>query len=132
MGARRNFSDKKTCGQPRYYICGLPAAPDMYAMLNSLKDVMTHYSNMNYPDLAKAWCELTDLISNINGTEEITKTEYTDAFKPCPFCGSDELVITGGFFVRCLDCDAQSGVQYSEAHAVKEWNVRTDKKGEKQ
>lgn len=106
-------------------------APDMYLMLNSLKDVMTHYANMDYPDLAKAWSELTDLLCDINGTEEITKIEYADALKPCPFCGSDELVLTGGFFVRCLDCDAQSGVQYSEAHAVKEWNVRNYEKGEK-
>lgn len=80
----------------------------------------------------KSMVRINGLNQQYNGTEEITKTEYTDAFKPCPFCGFDELVITGGFFVRCLDCDAQSGVQYSEAHAVKEWNVRNDKKGEKQ
>ena len=51
--------------------------------------------------------------------------------KPCPFCGSDDVVVeetyTSGY-VRCRDCGAEGGFRYSHDEAVAAWNRRTNAK----
>lgn len=51
--------------------------------------------------------------------------------KPCPFCGSDDVVLdetyTSGY-VRCRVCGAEGGLRYSHDEAAAAWNSRTDAK----
>lgn len=52
--------------------------------------------------------------------------------KPCPFCGSDDVVLdetyTSGY-VRCRVCGAEGGLRDSHDEAAAAWNSRTDAKG---
>lgn len=49
--------------------------------------------------------------------------------KPCPFCGSGNLVYNSqsgakpGRFVQCKDCDAHGPTVYNDSLAKREWNV---------
>jgi len=54
--------------------------------------------------------------------------------KPCPFCGSEEVIETGvGFrtFVHCANCDTDGPSYYPAGHdqrsAIDKWNERTHK-----
>lgn len=68
-----------------------------------------------------------------------------DDLKPCPFCGSKDVVLIwrqspyndGGFhFVKCQDCMAQGGISGTSAYITKSktldkavalWNMRTER-----
>ena len=52
-----------------------------------------------------------------------------DELKPCPFCGSDELIICEStkreyYFVNCYYCGAESGGCAKRKDALAEWNKR--------
>lgn len=54
--------------------------------------------------------------------------------KPCPFCGSTNLVIPQGapeYWVLCDDCNASTEACTLQETAVKRWNRRADIKEEK-
>lgn len=47
---------------------------------------------------------------------------------PCPFCGSNDVVMYGtgvGWYARCCDCAAASDLRDSRDEAVAAWNRRT-------
>ena len=54
-----------------------------------------------------------------------------EELKPCPFCGSDDVVVeetdTSGY-VRCRGCGAEGGLRYSHDEAAAAWNSRADAK----
>lgn len=45
--------------------------------------------------------------------------------KPCPFCGSDEIVLGKGLFaVMCLGCGVITKYYNTEKEAIAAWNRR--------
>lgn len=48
--------------------------------------------------------------------------------KPCPFCGSKNLRLTGNswHWVQCNNCFAEIGGQESEEEAIEQWNRRVN------
>ena len=51
----------------------------------------------------------------------------SDALKPCPFCGSNEVHVVEagpGNWVSCLDCDSDGPVVGTIEKAVAAWNTR--------
>lgn len=48
--------------------------------------------------------------------------------KPCPFCGSTNLVVDSGdmyrWYVECWDCEATGPFADDKAGAVEDWNKR--------
>ena len=51
----------------------------------------------------------------------------TDALKPCPFCGSDDveaLDMEGKHYVVCYDCALEGPLHESRAAVVAAWNRR--------
>ncbi|WP_417352161.1 Lar family restriction alleviation protein [Gordonibacter pamelaeae] len=53
-----------------------------------------------------------------------------EEFKPCPFCGSDQLLVEvgedGGSHVECLDCRGRTGGCVGWDGAVSAWNSRAE------
>lgn len=51
--------------------------------------------------------------------------------KPCPFCGSEDVQLTGtdltGWYVICWDCGGRGGLAHRQEKAIEKWN---DRKGE--
>jgi len=49
---------------------------------------------------------------------------------PCPFCGEEknlqmeEILYLKNFFVRCVECNGQSGIGFVESDAKDRWNKR--------
>lgn len=55
----------------------------------------------------------------------------TEKLKPCPFCGSDDVVVEETYasgYVRCRGCGAEGGFRYSHEEAAAAWNSRTNAK----
>ena len=51
----------------------------------------------------------------------------TDALKPCPFCGSDDveaLDMEGKHYVVCYDCALEGPFHKSRAAVIAAWNTR--------
>lgn len=55
--------------------------------------------------------------------------------KPCPFCGSEEIIILrnvnkGNFACECGNCSAQvpnlNNTRYNKEEAVRAWNTRAE------
>lgn len=47
--------------------------------------------------------------------------------KPCPFCGSEEVIMEDGyglFYVRCADCGASASYCETDEEAISAWNER--------
>ena len=55
-----------------------------------------------------------------------------EKLKPCPFCGSENIIIeegpiSGGFCATCNSCFALGPWSSCEDEAIKTWNERTEK-----
>ncbi len=55
-----------------------------------------------------------------------------EKLKPCPFCGSKNIVIeggpiSGGFCATCNSCFAVGSWSHCEDEAIKTWNERAEK-----
>lgn len=54
----------------------------------------------------------------------------SEKFKPCPFCGSDQLMVEVGddgiCHVECLDCWGRTGSCDGRGKAVSAWNSRAE------
>lgn len=51
-----------------------------------------------------------------------------EELKPCPFCGSDDVVVYsdhGAWRGACLDCDSEGRPTGEHERAVEAWNSRT-------
>ena len=53
-----------------------------------------------------------------------------EALEPCPFCGSDNLVLDNltdqrTWFVSCDDCEIQQIAAYKKHEAIARWNMRS-------
>lgn len=47
--------------------------------------------------------------------------------KPCPFCGSNWILIGERYYAICVDCGA-TGPERSKAKMLKDWNSRVEGK----
>lgn len=55
----------------------------------------------------------------------------TEKLKPCPFCGSDDVVLDETYmhsYAQCRVCRAEGGLRDSHDEAAAAWNSRTDAK----
>ena len=45
--------------------------------------------------------------------------------KPCPFCGTSDVILVYGYWVRCLRCGVY-GPAGTRAEAIEAWNRRAE------
>ena len=54
----------------------------------------------------------------------------SEKLKPCPFCGSDQLMVEVGYdgicHVECLDCWGRTGSCDGKGKAISAWNSRAE------
>ena len=56
-----------------------------------------------------------------------SETSPNDAgLLPCPFCGSDDLLVREALWINCRTCEAE-GPNFSGLDAITAWNIRTSK-----
>lgn len=57
----------------------------------------------------------------------------SEELKPCPFCGSDDLLVVScaplGWQVECADCYATGPAMGSQAETREAWNRRAETEG---
>ncbi len=59
----------------------------------------------------------------------------TEQVKPCPFCGSKNIVFCAShgnrlFHIGCADCEAHAQYAYSRKEAIGNWNRRAEETSE--
>lgn len=63
-------------------------------------------------------------VSAAGGDPAAAPVLNADGLRACPFCGSYELRIVHGWYVRCRACDAYGPTQTADVDGPALWNTR--------
>ena len=69
-----------------------------------------------------------EYLENHDAREGAEEPETVPFLKPCPFCGGEasQMVYKNEAVVKCIVCDARTGILDTEEEAVEAWNRRDD------